>query len=137
MIRRINGEQSPECGLFHERLELEVDWIEASCKIDAAQRNKLRIAGRGDIKRFFDRMSDLKRRYRQVKGKPAEARAIAAGTLCDKKGHERQSVRRDLVILQDAARGALERATGSARKGPGRCEGLPAAGGCRAGRPAL
>ena len=86
MIRRINGEQSPECGLFHERLELELDWIEASCKIDAAQRNKLRIAGRGDIKRFFDRMSDLKRRYRQVKGKPAELARLQQALSAIKRG---------------------------------------------------
>ncbi len=44
-------------------LELHIDEINRFCGITEAQKRKLQLAGRGDIKRFFDRVDDAKRRY--------------------------------------------------------------------------
>ena len=72
-VRRINDQDHPERGRLNEQLTLKLDWIEAACKTSEDQRKKLQIAGRGDIKRFFDEMRELKRRYRQVKGDAGES----------------------------------------------------------------
>jgi hypothetical protein len=44
-------------------LELHIDEINRFCGITDIQKRKLMLAGRGDIKRFFDRVDDAKRRY--------------------------------------------------------------------------
>jgi len=44
-------------------LELHIDEINRFCGMTEAQKRKLQLAGRGDIKRFFDRVDDAKRRY--------------------------------------------------------------------------
>ncbi len=68
IVEQINEQESPEGGRLDTRLTLTLDWLEASCRISENQKKKLQVAGRGDIKRFFDEMRDMKRRYRQVKG---------------------------------------------------------------------
>ncbi len=72
-LRRINDQDHPERGRLNEQLTLKLDWIAAACKTSEDQRKKLQIAGRGDIKRFFDEMRELKRRFRQVKGEAGES----------------------------------------------------------------
>jgi len=44
-------------------LALRLEDLGRSCGLTDAQRRKLKIAGRGDIKRFFDRVEELKRRF--------------------------------------------------------------------------
>ena len=75
-MRQINDQDHPERGRLNEELTLKLDWIEAACKTSEDQRKKLQIAGRGDIKRFFDEMRELKRRYRQGKGDAGETARV-------------------------------------------------------------
>jgi hypothetical protein len=44
--------------------------LDRVCGISEAQKNKLRVAGRGDIKRFFDRVEGLKRKFQQGQNDP-------------------------------------------------------------------
>jgi hypothetical protein len=44
-------------------LELHIDEINRFCGMTDDQKRKLHLAGRGDIKRFFDRIDEAKRRY--------------------------------------------------------------------------
>ena len=74
----INDQDSPDRGRLKERLSLKVEWIQLSCNISEAQKKKLEIAGRGDIKRFMDEMRGMKRRYRQIKGDPVRVCQAAA-----------------------------------------------------------
>jgi hypothetical protein len=48
---------------FNAALELHIDEINRVCGINDSQRKKLLLAGRGDIKRFFDRVEEAKRRF--------------------------------------------------------------------------
>jgi hypothetical protein len=49
------------------RLELQVDDIERSCGLTPIQKKKLLVAGRGDIKRFFDRLEELRRKFDKLR----------------------------------------------------------------------
>ena len=51
-------------------LLLRIDDLDRVCKITEAQKNKLRLAGRGDIKRFFDKVEVLKRKFQQGQNDP-------------------------------------------------------------------
>src|SRR5437763_1756686 len=44
-------------------LALQVDYVDRACRLDDAQKKKLRLAGRGDIQRFFDRYETVKRKF--------------------------------------------------------------------------
>ncbi len=44
--------------------------LERACGITEAQKKKLRLAGRGDIKRFFDKVEALKRTFQQGQNDP-------------------------------------------------------------------
>jgi hypothetical protein len=44
-------------------LALHIDELSRTCGISEAQMKKLQLAGHGDIKRFFDRVDEAKRRY--------------------------------------------------------------------------
>ena len=68
----INERDTPADGRLDARLNLKLDWIHASCGISKEQANKLRIAGRRDIKRFLDEMREIKRQYREIKGDPIQ-----------------------------------------------------------------
>ena len=52
------------------RCLLRIDDLERTCGITEAQKNKLRLAGRGDIKRFFDKVEALKRKFQQGQNDP-------------------------------------------------------------------
>ncbi len=58
-------------GMVHNnldsRLELQVDEIERSCGLSAVQKKKLLVAGRGDIKRLFDRIAEVRKKFDKVK----------------------------------------------------------------------
>ena len=51
-------------------LLLRIDDLDRVCRITEAQKNKLRLAGRGDIKRFFDKVEALKRKFQQGQNDP-------------------------------------------------------------------
>lgn len=51
-------------------LLVRIDDLDRVCGITAAQKHKLRLAGRGDIKRFFDKVEALKRKFQQGQNDP-------------------------------------------------------------------
>jgi hypothetical protein len=51
-------------------LDLHIDEVCRVCRITPEQKKKLQVAGRGDIKRFFDRVDEAKRRYMRVMNDP-------------------------------------------------------------------
>jgi hypothetical protein len=54
-------------GRLDAQLAMRLDDVVASCGLDDAQRQKLHLAGRGDIKRIFDRIEQLRRQFQTVK----------------------------------------------------------------------
>ena len=48
-------------------LSLNVEDLERTCGLTPVQQKKLLLAGRGDIKRFFDRVEDLRKKFDKVK----------------------------------------------------------------------
>ena len=48
-------------------LSLNVEDLERTCGLTPVQKKKLLLAGRGDIKRFFDRVEDLRKKFDKVK----------------------------------------------------------------------
>src|SRR5207248_5630599 len=48
-------------------LTLHVDDLERTCGLTPVQKKKLLLAGRGDIKRFFDRVEELRKKFDKVK----------------------------------------------------------------------
>jgi hypothetical protein len=48
-------------------LALNVDDLERNCGLTPVQKKKLLLAGRGDIKRFFDRVEDIRKKFDKVK----------------------------------------------------------------------
>lgn len=47
-------------------LELQIDEYDRACKLSTDQKQKMQLAGRGDIKRFFDRYETAKERFRTL-----------------------------------------------------------------------
>ena len=48
-------------------LSLEIDRLDKYCAMSEAQKKKLTLAGRGDIKRFFDKVAEKKRKFDLLK----------------------------------------------------------------------
>jgi hypothetical protein len=48
-------------------LTLQVEDIDRACQVTGAQRQKLQLAGRGDIKRFFNRCDEVRQRFQLVR----------------------------------------------------------------------
>ena len=48
-------------------LTMKIEEVEKTCGINEAQKAKLRLAGRGDVKRFFDRVEDKRKKFQAVK----------------------------------------------------------------------
>jgi hypothetical protein len=51
-------------------LALRIDDIDRACSVTELQKKKLKLAGMGDIKRYYDRVEDLKRKYTAAVGNP-------------------------------------------------------------------
>ena len=51
-------------------LLLRIEDLARTCNITEAQKNKLRLAGRGDIKRFYDQVEVIKRKFQQTQNDP-------------------------------------------------------------------
>lgn len=49
------------------QMALHVDDIDRGCKLTEAQKRKLQLMGRGDIKRFFDRCDKIKQKFQGVR----------------------------------------------------------------------
>jgi hypothetical protein len=47
-------------------LTVHLDEIERACKLTEVQKKKLQLAGRGDIKHFFDRYEEVKRNFKPI-----------------------------------------------------------------------
>ncbi|MCC9656955.1 hypothetical protein [Rhodopirellula halodulae] len=56
-----------------EKIELEFVRIEQSAPLSEEQKEALRLAGRGDVKRFFDRVNEARREFMQMDGKNQQA----------------------------------------------------------------
>jgi len=50
---------------FDSALALRIEDLERTCGLTEAQKKKLKLAGRGDIKRVFDRVEEVKRAFQQ------------------------------------------------------------------------
>jgi hypothetical protein len=48
-------------------LTLHVEDLDRSCGLSPVQKKKLELAGRGDIKRFFDRVDEMRKKFDKVK----------------------------------------------------------------------
>ena len=59
-------------------LTLNVDDLERTCGLTPVQKKKLLLAGRGDIKRFFDRIEDMRKKFDQEQERP-EPVAVRSG----------------------------------------------------------
>ena len=57
------GDARAARGRLEEELTLRLDRIDRVCALEPAQKKKLELAGRGEIKRNFDQIDALKRRY--------------------------------------------------------------------------
>ncbi|MFI5459489.1 MAG: hypothetical protein ACHRXM_29030 [Isosphaerales bacterium] len=55
---------------FDSALALRIDDLERTCGVTEAQKKKLKLAGRGDVKRVFDRVEELKRKFLQNQNDP-------------------------------------------------------------------
>lgn len=49
------------------QLRLHLEGIDRVCQLSDDQRRKLQLAGRGDVKRFFDRVEDVRLKFREVR----------------------------------------------------------------------
>ena len=49
------------------QLKLQSDEVERACKLTEAQKKKLQLAGRGDIKRFYDRVEEVRKKFLLVR----------------------------------------------------------------------
>ena len=52
---------------FDSQLLLQVEELERTCGLSESQKTKLQLAGRGDIKRLFDRVDELHKKFQLVK----------------------------------------------------------------------
>lgn len=52
---------------FESLLGLKIDFVDKACGLTESQKKKLQLAGRGDIKRFFDRVDEKRRKFLSVK----------------------------------------------------------------------
>jgi hypothetical protein len=57
------GGTSEARGRLESALAIRIDDVERACGISEAQKKKLKVAGQGDIKRFYDRVEDVKRKF--------------------------------------------------------------------------
>ena len=52
---------------FDSLLGLKIDFVDKACGLTDLQKKKLQLAGKGDIKRFFDRVDEKRRKFLSVK----------------------------------------------------------------------
>jgi hypothetical protein len=69
-------ERGPTREAWAARLTTEISRIDQSCQLAAAQKKKLELAGRADIKRAFDYVEGAARRLHAARDKPGQADEI-------------------------------------------------------------
>jgi hypothetical protein len=69
VFNRLGGSAATR-GRLDTVLALHVDELNRSCGLSPAQVKKLQLAGHGDIKRFFDRVGEAKRKFLESKNNP-------------------------------------------------------------------
>lgn len=62
--------------LLDKQLQARISDIERNCPITEAQRKKLWLAGHGDMKRFFDRVEEKRRKFQGTKQDPNKINEI-------------------------------------------------------------
>ena len=60
----LDGDADSARLLSELRLKSRIDYIDRLCSLTPDQRRKLELAGRGDIKRFFDQVAERKKEFR-------------------------------------------------------------------------
>jgi hypothetical protein len=60
-VFRQDGTAARARQVLHSQLTVQIEIIDRACRLTDAQKKKLRLAGQGDIKRFFDRYEKAKR----------------------------------------------------------------------------
>ncbi len=65
--RRAGAPQEWPNSLIESQLSLRVDEIDRICKVRPDQRAKLLLAGRGDVKRFMDRVDEKRKKFEEVR----------------------------------------------------------------------
>ena len=63
-------------------LGLRIDDLDRACSITEVQKKKLKLAGLGDIKRYYDRVEDLKRKYTPARAAPTTT--TTSGRKCSR-----------------------------------------------------
>ncbi|MEJ7638140.1 MAG: hypothetical protein WKF75_09230 [Singulisphaera sp.] len=65
--RRAGAPQEWPNSLIESQLTLRVDDIDRTCKVSPDQRAKLLLAGRGDVRRFMDRVDEKRKKFEGVR----------------------------------------------------------------------
>jgi len=52
---------------LNSQLALQAEHVDRACELTDAQKKKLQLAGRGDIKRFFDSYEEIKKKFQSLK----------------------------------------------------------------------
>jgi hypothetical protein len=88
-----NGGWEPEAHrAFEFGLAKQVDQFERACELTESQKKKLLAAGRGDIKRFFDRVEEARRRIPDAEGGVDLPRLNLIGQEAGRLGKERETI---------------------------------------------
>jgi hypothetical protein len=88
-----NGGWEPEAHrAFEFELAKHVDQFERACQLTESQKKKLFAAGRGDIKRFFDRVEEARRRIPDAEGGVVLPRLDLIGQEAGRLGKEREAI---------------------------------------------
>ena len=66
-VLRTGGLQEGPDSLIESQLTLRVDDIDRTCRVTPDQRAKLLLAGRGDVKRFMDRVDEKRKKFEEVR----------------------------------------------------------------------
>ena|SRR5579872_2008553 len=61
------GNTGPARSRLESFLQLQIADVDRVCELTEAQKQKLQLAGKGDIVRFFDRVEELRRKFQKVK----------------------------------------------------------------------
>jgi len=61
---------------MNSQLVLQTEHIDRACALTDVQKNKLQLAGRGDIKRFFDRYEEIKWKFKLIQHDQQKANQI-------------------------------------------------------------
>ena len=65
--RRVGAPEGGPNRLIESQLILRIDEIDRACKVRPDQRAKLMLAGRGDVKRFMDRVDEKRKKFEEVR----------------------------------------------------------------------